>query len=290
MSKTITMTVGLPGSGKSTWALEMLADNPGNVKRVNKDDLRALIDGGKWSRDNEKFVLEVRDSIIVAALQHGKHIIVDDTNFAPPHRERLKTLARENGAEFKVQDFTHVSIETCIERDLKRQNSVGEAVIRKMWKQYLAPKPPVIPYDPNKPSVYICDLDGTLCLMNGRGPYEGDKCDTDLPNMAVVRTIQNLMRAGEQVIFASGRYETVREKSISWLKQYVFTHVPACTPILFMRADGDSRQDAVIKAEIYERYIKPNWNIVAVFDDRARVVEGWRQLGLTVFQVAEGEF
>ena len=288
--KTLTMTKGLPGSGKSTWALELMKANPGQYKRINKDLLRELLDGGKWSRDNEKFVLKMRDHIAIEALQSGKHVIIDDTGFAPIHEDNLRALAASCGAEFKIQDFTKVPIETCIERDLKRINSVGEAVIKKMWRQYLAPKPQAQEFDPRILSAYLCDLDGTLCLMNGRGPYDGDKCDTDLPNMPVVRTIQNLIRAGEHIIFTSGRYEAVRDKSIAWLKQYVFTHSPGCDPILFMRADGDSRQDATVKAEIYERDIKPIWNVIAVFDDRNRVVEGWRKLGIPCFQVAEGDF
>lgn len=287
--KQLIMTIGLPASGKSTWALQILAQQTGQYKRINKDDLRAMLDGGKWSRDNEKFLLRVRDYVTIAALQDGKHVIVDDTNFAPTHESRLRQLAKENGAEFRIEDFRHVSIETCIERDLKRQHSVGDAVIRKMWRDYLAPKPPVVEYNPAILDAYLCDLDGTCCLMNGRGPYEGEKCDTDIPNLPVVQTIQTLMRAGKTVIFASGRYEAVRQKSIDWLKRHVM--VGSCSdPILFMRADGDARQDAIIKAELYEKYIKPNWNVIAVFDDRKRVVEGWRALGLTVFQVAEGDF
>ena len=46
------MTKGLPASGKSTWAKQYLDDNPG-TKRVNKDDLRAMLDNGKWSKRNE---------------------------------------------------------------------------------------------------------------------------------------------------------------------------------------------------------------------------------------------
>ena len=33
------MTLGLPASGKSTWAKELVAKSGGQIKRVNKDDL-----------------------------------------------------------------------------------------------------------------------------------------------------------------------------------------------------------------------------------------------------------
>ena len=36
--------------------------------------------------------------------------------------------------------------------------------------------------------------------------------------------------------------------------------------------------------------IRDRWRVVGVFDDRQQVVRMWRALGLTVFQVAEGDF
>jgi predicted kinase len=136
--KTLWMTRGLPASGKSTWARAKQAElPPGEVKRVNKDDLRAMLDAGKWSPENETFVVRLRDHIVIGALADGKHVIVDDTNLAPKHEARLRQLARENAAVFELVDFTHVSVEECVERDRHRQASVGEAVIREMWQEFL---------------------------------------------------------------------------------------------------------------------------------------------------------
>ena len=50
---------GLPASGKSTAARKMLDENPGKYKRINKDDLRAMLDNSHFSRGNEKFVLKL---------------------------------------------------------------------------------------------------------------------------------------------------------------------------------------------------------------------------------------
>ena len=46
---TVTLTKGLPGSGKSTWAKQIIDENPSFFKRINKDDLRAMLDNGKFS-------------------------------------------------------------------------------------------------------------------------------------------------------------------------------------------------------------------------------------------------
>ena len=48
------MTKGLPASGKSTWAKLEVARSKGKTKRINKDDLRDMIDAGTWSKENEK--------------------------------------------------------------------------------------------------------------------------------------------------------------------------------------------------------------------------------------------
>jgi hypothetical protein len=52
---------------------------------------------------------------------------------------------------------------------------------------------------------------------------------------------------------------------------------------LFMRPQGDSRPDTVVKRELFEKYVEPNWHISFVIDDRKSVVQMWRDLGLYVF-------
>ena len=52
----------------------------------------------------------------------------------------------------------------------------------------------------------------------------------------------------------------------------------------------DQRKDSVVKVEIFDREIRHAYRVIGVFDDRAQVVRAWRALGLTVFQVADGNF
>lgn len=59
---------------------------------------------------------------------------------------------------------------------------------------------------------------------------------------------------------------------------------------LFMRKDGDMRNDAIIKKEIYEENIKGRYEVLFVLDDRNRVVDFWRSIGLICLQVAPGDF
>ena len=103
---------------------------------MNKDQLRAMPDNGKYSPKNENFRIEIRDIIISKALADDLHIIVDDTNLDPKHLERLQFLALENGAVFEEISFRHVSLDQCISRDKIRHEPVGEEVIRSMHRRY----------------------------------------------------------------------------------------------------------------------------------------------------------
>ena len=290
--KTLYMTKGLPASGKTTAAKALVATQPG-TKRVNKDDLRAMIDGGKWSRFSEGFVLEVRDHIVQQALKAGNHIIVDDTNLAPIHEAALRGLAKGLDAKFEILDFTHVPPEECIERDLARPNSVGQKVILDMWERYLKPAPQTPPpIDPDLENAIIVDVDGTVAEMHDRGPYDWDLVGQDLPRKFVIEIIRAkwnpVASAPAEIIFISGRDSICRKETEAWLAK----HVGVGHTTLFMRPAGDTRRDSIVKREIYEREIKGKYNVVGIFDDRPQVIrECWQELGFgdRIFNVGSGK-
>jgi len=100
-------------------------------------------------------------------------------------------------------------------------------------------------------------------------------------------TVQALDASGYGVVFMSGRTEGCRDATVKWLNEHVgVTRYHG----LFMRAVGDSRKDAIVKAELFDAHIRGAYNVVLVLDDRDQVVKMWRQMGLTVLQVAEGNF
>ena len=168
------MLKGLPGSGKSTWAKQQVKDNPKKITRVNKDDLRALMHNSHWSKDNENEVVSARNAIILNALCLGKTVIVDDTNFAPLHEEKLRELASVYDSEFEIK-FFDADLDTCIKRDARRENPVGRKVILDMYDKYVRKEIPVIPYVDSLPDAIIVDVDGTLAHIscpihpNGKG-------------------------------------------------------------------------------------------------------------------------
>jgi hypothetical protein len=207
--------------------------------------------------------------------------------------QTLRTIAAELGAEFEIKDFTDVPLKTCLERDAERAYSVGEKVIKQMYNQYLRKKgvvaqyiPP--PYNPELPNCIIVDIDGTLAHMDGRSPYDYSKVSTDILDNNVAELINIWKNAGDStayVIIVSGRESGCRGETEDWLRA---NEVPYDE--LYMRAAGDMRDDRIVKKEIYEEWIKPRYNVKFVLDDRDRVVKMWREEGLKVLQVAEGDF
>lgn len=282
---TLTMCVGLPGSGKSTWALKQCASNP-NVIRVNKDDIRAALakTGWTWSREHEKDVIRERDLTITSALVSGYDVISDDTNFARKHRERPKWLAEQHGATF-VEKFFNVDVEEAIRRDAAREHPVGAAVIRGMAKQYLPP--PIVPYviDSALSWCVMCDLDGTAALIGARSPYDGGSCHLDAPNRPVHRTLDLFSSHGYMIVYMSGRDDAHFDKTMKWLSDHRFPEGE-----LHMRKTGDARKDFVVKGELFDAHVRGRYNVMMVLDDRDSVVAYWRSLGLTCFQVAKGDF
>lgn len=277
---------GLPASGKSTAAKKMLDENPGKYKRINKDDLRAMLDNSRHSSANEKFVLKIRDLMLLQALEAGKHVIIDDTNINPKHLNRIKELVK-GIAEIEIHDFMHVDVETCIQRDLKRTNSVGERVIRRMWKEYLQFEGTKIHQNPELPHAILCDLDGTLALLNGRSPYDASTADQDLLNVPIAQIVRNAATDGLKIIFLTGREDQYQTPTISFIQTHFGKDFEY---LLFMRESEDRRKDAIVKQEIFEAKILPNFYIDFVLDDRNQVVDMWRGLGLTCLQVDYGDF
>lgn len=278
----LTITKGLPASGKTTWAKQQ------NAKRVNRDDLRKMIDDGKWSKENEKFIVKLEQDIVMAYLGGQYDVIVDDTNLSPKNEEMWRVYAEQFKAEFEVKDFTGVSLSECINRDKNRTNSVGEKVIMRMYNSFLRPKEkPLNPlvFDSELPYCVIFDLDGTLAKIGDRSPYDGKSCAVDLVNESVRELFWKMTVEGTKGIIFSGRNGDSRQETMEWLKLNEINFDE-----LHMREIGDSRKDAIIKEEMFDKFIRDKYNVVMVVDDRKQVVDMWRSLGLTCLQVNEGDF
>lgn len=311
----IVLTVGAPASGKSTWSKAEVAKDPNNYVRINNDNLRDMMNGSVWSADYEKMITEARNYLIREALKRGKNIIIDNVNANRRHFDDVVKIAKSVNVDVQVYEKAfYEELPVLLERDSKREGKakVGEDVVKKWFKDlggkqfkfykprveiiktstYDAPTVPAPEHVPGAPEAVLCDLDGTLALMNGRSPYDASTCDQDLPNVPVIETILAHHLRGRKIVFCSGREDKFKTQTITFIEKYcVDPNTGKSIPYeLHMRKEGDFRKDSIIKQEIYDGNVKGKFNVLCVLDDRDQVVQFWRSVGLVCFQVAPGAF
>lgn len=284
------MMRGLPGSGKSTRAFEMLAAATRPMKRINNDDLRAMIDGGKWSKSNESSIRLVREKMLEEFLSRNYDVIIDNLNLRPADEEQYRQIAATHNAQFEIVDFTDVPLHTCIARDRMRAHPVGEKVIWGWYRDFIEPKERKRWNEPvTLPRAIGSDLDGTLAYGIGihRGPFEWSKVGYDEVVIPVQTVIKNWKAANPTgtIIFVSGRDGSAFKETAKWLREKAgFEEFE-----LLMRAENDSRPDYIVKRELFERHIEDFYHLEFVLDDRPSVIRGcWEPLGVFCMSVGRG--
>ena len=294
--KKIILTKGLPASGKTSWAKEQVARN--RFKRINKDDLRDMIDSGIFTKSNENMIIEARNSLAKLFLSNGYSIIIDDTNLHPKHEEYFSALAKEFDAKFSIKSFLDIPLDVCIDRDKKRPNYVGENTIKKMHREYISQTSNKINSNPNLPPCIIVDIDGTIAdYANKREWMDYENVYLDEVKHHTLSVIESYCTGKDlKIFFFSGRENTGKcfSETTRWLVDNVFANYPnisRCQELLELRAEKDYRKDSIVKKEMYEKHIKNKYNCLLVFDDRNQVVDMWRnELQLFCLQVSDGDF
>lgn len=139
MIKHILVLIGISGSGKTTEARKILAENS-NYIRVNRDDIRAMLfgytDKTAYQHYNKKdmgylevIVSGVQDKSIREGLKANKSVIIDNTNLSVKYLKEFKKY----GVPIEYR-FIECDVEVAVMRDSLRDRSVGESVIRKQQK------------------------------------------------------------------------------------------------------------------------------------------------------------
>lgn len=135
----IVLCRGIQGSGKTTWAKQWVLEDPEHRVRFNNDDIRNML-GKYWVTSREHLVSDIKKDFMVSAMEFGYDIVVDNMNFNPKEIEYYEnlvdsTLGYMNCYSIEYKDF-FIPLEVCIERDSKRENPIGEEVIRKTYERY----------------------------------------------------------------------------------------------------------------------------------------------------------
>lgn len=300
--KQLILTRGFPASGKTTWAKKWVASSPETRARVCRDDLRQALYGmdAPLPRELERGVTAAEQASVRALLACGRSVVVDAMHLRRSYITEWEKLAHEVGADFDVQEFFDDPVDVLIARDREREaqgeRSVGEEFIRETSKRYAkielfspsvnaSPETYTYEPDPNLPPTWMVDLDGTLALMDGRSPFEWERVGEDKVNSMVAHIIDALFEQKYNIVLMSGRDGVCRPHTMEWL-----SHNQIEYDELFMRTEGDTRKDSIVKLEMFREHVAPKYCVYGVLDDRDQVVEMWRSIGLFCAQVAPGAF
>ena len=318
----LVITRGISGSGKSTKAKAWVAEDPTRRRRVNRDNLRMAVygsyvlepdnvDGGLSTAQKENYITEIQANAVRNFLRAGFSVIIDDTNLLGKIVRGWYDLAVEFNATFSVMDV-EIALADALKNNAKRALAGGRDVpahvIERQFKKHtcnpsgkLNKLPPleteagkkvsVSKYveDESKPKAWIFDVDGTLTVAGGRNIYDETLVFNDKPNWPVVNLARTLVESGAHVIITSARSEFCRTDTERWLREVAGIDYTA----LFLRTieeQQDKIKDNVVKLRLFNTYIRNEYNIQGVFDDRDAVVALWRDLGLFCAQVNYGDF
>lgn len=325
MKKEIKLLIGCSASGKSTYAKEFVQNNP-SYKIVNRDKLREMLFGyneenvfeyylSKEMSKNEKLITTFQTTVMRQLLAQDFNIIVDNTNLDKNFLQQL--LDEFPQCEFSFEFIgLDLSLEELIERDSQRLRKVGADVIKKQWdkmigfdnillgeSKMLSPSFEIVPYvaDESKPSVIICDLDGTLADYHSTRPaygFEPSLIALDKVIEPVATIVDNMGIFGlSKIIFLSGRTNNYYEETLKWLCnnlciESVFNEeLTGISPTknydieLFMRKSNDFRKDNIIKYEIFDEHIRNNYNVKFAIDDRNSITSLWNSVGIFCLNV-----
>jgi hypothetical protein len=149
------------------------------------------------------------------------------------------------------------------------------------------------------PRIVVVDIDGTLSdssarehhILNGDFDAFHELCHQDPPNRAVVDLLDMLEDNGVRLIALTGRPEKYRGKTEAWMIKHM---VPVDQVV--MRGNNDYGSDIDIKPANLREAIAEYTDapleeaIWFVLEDRDKVVERWRELGLNCWQVKHGGY
>lgn len=137
-NKELIMLIGLPGSGKSTWAKNYKEENK-NVIIVSSDAIREEL-GLENTAEHNKICFDEVEKRTIKGMKNGFKVIVDATNLN--YKKRMQFLRRvcpKNEEIIAEAVVIATSYENCLKRNSERDRVVPEEVIKRMRESFNFP-------------------------------------------------------------------------------------------------------------------------------------------------------
>jgi len=140
MMDTLYITVGLPGSGKSTYAKEFIKGK--DVEYLSSDELRAVYGKDETDQTVTPIVFGHIKRKVDEFLKNGKNVLIDATNVNLRERSDYINTAKKYGVKVVALVF-NMDRQGLIDRNKKRGEQGGRVVpdwvIDKMLNKYQNP-------------------------------------------------------------------------------------------------------------------------------------------------------
>ena len=245
----------------------------------------------------------------------GEKVIIDNTNLAKKYVVEFVKIALDFGIppDLVVLRRFDIDLPDALNRNQYRSLKVPQDVITQQYTRYqginwgiadcfntledyhprkwYVPPFKVVPASrPQKRKAIICDIDGTLAhraLLSSpkfhyRSYYGYEECNTDLVDPLVSEVLKGLASRSYTILFVTGR----KPDCMAQTKDFLAHALNGVPYQLFCRqSNDDNRSDDIVKYEIFNRFIRNEYAVEGVIDDRKRVIALWEALGLRVLNV-----
>ena len=247
MDKKVILTVGIQGSGKTTWAKKYQEENAGTVileRDVLRENIKPGYYKGKPNKAIERQVTEDAKLLLSEALKNDavNTVIISDTNL---NSKTLINLEKQigNKAEIIYEIFEDSkNLELCLQRNRNRQKRVPDEIVIKFWKTYMS-QYESDPFESiTKPLLFVGDIHSQYhklkLLLNHFGTdtyhfvFLGDINDsrispdklegTDISFLKVYKAVRQLVEDGKATLIHSNHQKNLinairrRRKKASW--------------------------------------------------------------------------
>lgn len=140
--------------------------------------------------------------------------------------------------------------------------------------------------------IVVCDIDNTVAVLGQRRAemlrepvvdwdrFYADAFD-DKPMKESCQAVRRLLQNGVKVVFSTSRRESVRVKTLVWLRRHISDAIS--DEMLLMRPNGCNESEAVQKVGgVLSKFSAGD--IALVIDDNDSILDAWSAIGVPVLK------
>jgi|LSQX01.3.fsa_nt_gb predicted kinase len=273
MNKLI-MMVGLPASGKSTYA-QCIADTEDAIIH-SSDNLREELFGDVNEQDKNNELFKELHNRIKSDLKTGKNVIYDACNISYKRRKAFLDELKKINCK-KICCLIATPYEKCLELNQKRDRVVPEYVIKRMYLNFDVPASfegwdhvHIVYNDSNKYQRNISDLLNKLSLISQDNPHHtlsiGEHCRVCARN--VCKIFKERMIFDANLIYAAWLHDIGKEftkqfknykgEDTDIAHYYNHEHISAYNALFYLRNDDFTCFDSVLDiCQLIRWHMKP---------------------------------